>query len=72
MNKSAYIHRVDLVLKSWLSNQSRRRKTEFNPTLLRLKFDFVSYLICSTKCWKNTYCTCNQVYNNIYKCKLDL
>ena len=36
-------NRADCVLLLWLGNQSRRRKTEFQPNKLRLKIDLVSY-----------------------------
>ena len=37
---------VDWVFQPMYGNQSRRRKTEFKPVVLRLKFDLVSHSDC--------------------------
>ena len=37
--------RVDWSLEHWYGTLSRRRKTEFKPVKLHLKFDLVSHLV---------------------------
>ena len=38
--------RADWILSPWLGNQSRRKKTEFKPPILRLIIDLLSHHIC--------------------------
>ena len=60
--------RADKVLQSCLSNLSRKRKTESNPSLLHLKIDLVFTSILWQRNWVNTY-MCVKFLTGIEDCE---